>query len=90
VGSFVEGEPFPNPGDDGATWGCVLPFDTDDPEFARGVEVGMLYAELTCTGEFEGIVRGSNTEMVMRIAEKRGLPFVADSLDGDWFVVRIG
>ncbi len=54
----------------------ALPFDTDEPEFRRGVEIGMLWA---MTGE-----------RVPGIAEARGLPFAAEPAGDDWLAVTIG
>lgn len=83
-----KGEPLPS--HDGGEYGLVLPFDSDDPEFARGVEVGLIWSELCLTGSYEGIVRGVNSEMVMRMASARSLAFFADELNDDWYAVKIG
>lgn len=54
-----------------ADWLLALPFDTDDPEFRRGVEVGMLWQRLqTEPLPLHATVKGVNAEMVMRIAER--------------------
>lgn len=54
----------------------VLPFDTDHPEFVRGFEAGMIWAELGLTsdrcGNYSATVAASNVEMVRRIAETKG------------------
>lgn len=48
----------------------ALPFDTDDPEFTRGVEVGLTYAMAQAAEEpFEVTMHASNSEMAIRIAE---------------------
>lgn len=52
----------------------LLAFDTDDPEFTRGVEAGVLW--MRCQHEeppVEAIVHATNIEMVMRIADAYGL-----------------
>lgn len=52
----------------------VLAFDSDDPEFTRGVEVGRMYEALrphtAATVDFQ--VHGSNRVMVERIAQATG------------------
>jgi hypothetical protein len=60
----------------------VLAFDTDDPEFVRGVEVGMILSTLEARGYYEGTVHVSNAEMIMRVAEASGLPFELELGDG--------
>jgi hypothetical protein len=78
--------------DDGeVSYGLLLPFDSDDPEFARGVEAGILWHRLD-SGEFpvRATVSARNAEMVMRIAEAKGLPFSAEPLTGEWLSVCIG
>jgi hypothetical protein len=79
--------------DDDATHGLVLAFDTDDPQFVRGVGIGMLWQRLE--QEPQGIsatVRAESAEMVIRIAEARGLPFSAEPAgdSGEWLWVTIG
>lgn len=72
-----------------------LQYDSDHPEFARGVQVGMiwqiLYSEIE---EFEIPVYASNAEMVMRMSEALGYEYSAryeeDSPDGedhDWMII---
>lgn len=68
----------------------VLPFDTDEPEFSRGVEVGMIWARLDHEYPVHATVRAENAEMVMRIAEARGLSFAAEPLSDDWLAVTLG
>ncbi len=74
--------------DEGHT--LLLPFDTDDPEFARGFEAGRLY-ELLKTGEaIEQTIHASNTEMAIRMCEDLGREFSAHNLDEDWTDLRVG
>jgi len=68
----------------------VLPFDTDDTEFRRGVEAGALWAHLEHEPYVAKTVHADNAEMVMRIAEALGLPFSAKPLGDDWLAVTIG
>lgn len=80
--------------DDG--YNLVLPFDTDDPEFRRGVEAGALWAHLEHEPYVAKTVHADNAEMVMRIAEALSLPFSAEPCGqtgfngGEWIAVTIG
>lgn len=69
-------------GEDGLR--LVLPFDTDDPEFRRGVEAGALWAHLEHEPYVAKTVHADNAEMVMRIAEALNLPFSAEPLGAEW------
>ena len=62
----------------------MLPFDTDDPEFRRGVEAGALWAHLEHEPYVAKTVHADNAEMVMRIAEALKLPFSAEPSSGQW------
>ncbi|HEX5608698.1 MAG TPA: hypothetical protein VFX45_01240 [Solirubrobacterales bacterium] len=67
---------------------CLLPFDTDDAEFARGFETGRLWALLRETGaEVVETVHARNAEMILRLAEATGRPVQAVDLDKDWIEV---
>lgn len=68
----------------------ALPFDTDAPEFARGVEMGMLWEALKRDGRVSRTVHASNAEMIIRIAEAAGLPFRAEPLAAEWLHAEIG
>jgi hypothetical protein len=66
----------------------VLPFDRDTPEFARGVEVGLLFARLnTKPLPLDAIVHPTNAEMALRLGEAVGATATAVELDGDWLAV---
>lgn len=52
-----------------------LAFDTDDPEFQRGFEIGMLWERLTAGGMCHMAVSVNNAEMVLRVAETLGCAF---------------
>ncbi|HEX7994037.1 MAG TPA: hypothetical protein VF506_08955 [Streptosporangiaceae bacterium] len=72
-----------------AGYGLVLPFDTDDAEFTRGFEAGTLWQRLEA-GEhpLSATVHSTNAEMVMRIAEAKGVRFSAELTDYDeWLFV---
>lgn len=88
-------------GDD-LTLGLALPFDTDDPEFARGVECGRLWEQMEAVEREhqEGVeparlgivqvIHGTNAEMVMRMCEAKGWAYSAHILgDGHWVEVEL-
>lgn len=67
----------------------TLPFDTDNPEFIRGAEIGMLWQRLV-HGEIpvQATIHSTNAEMMMRIAEAKGVQFSAELTDYDeWLFV---
>lgn len=76
--------------DDDGSLRLVLPFDTDDPEFRRGVEAGALWAHLEHEPYVAKTVHVDNAEMVMRIAEALRLPFTAEPAGDPWIHVTIG
>jgi hypothetical protein len=75
------------------TYGLLLPFDADDPEFVRGFEAGRLWEMMKMVSEdgggFEQTIHATNAEMAMRMAEYLGVPFVAD-LDDAWIHLTVG
>jgi hypothetical protein len=69
----------------------ALAFDTGDPEFARGVEIGRLWEQVKrCPRSFTQDVHASNTEMVMRIAEAVGREVRGETIDDSWLRVTFG
>lgn len=74
----------------------IVAFDTDEPEFARGWQMGMLYMLLySGVAEIEVPLYITNAEMVIRIAEALGYNFEAryedpalDADDHDWMIVK--
>lgn len=63
----------------------LLPFDTDDPEFVRGMEVGTVWGALRADdGEQEFTVHTANAEMMLRIAEATGRQMVWIERDARW------
>lgn len=54
----------------------VVPFDTDDPEFTRGVQIGMLYATLFHAPigfeSYSCLLGSNNVEMARRVAKAHG------------------
>lgn len=74
-------------------YSLVLPFDTDNPEFGRGIEIGRLWEQLkTHHDEITVTLHASNTEMAMRVAEATGRTFKGRGFDGrdDWIIVTFG
>lgn len=67
----------------------VCPFDTDDPEFVRGFEMGMLWERMKRDQPFDMMVHATNAEMVMRLADAAGRPFSGEEIGEDWVAVRI-
>lgn len=66
------------------TFGLLLAFDTDDPEFVRGFECGRIWSELrscedTALGPYT--MHASNAEMAIRIAEASGRIASSEELD---------
>lgn len=56
---------------EGTGYNLVLQFDTNSKEFTRGVEIGLLWAELFISNPqtFEATLHLSNCEMLLRVAE---------------------
>lgn len=70
-------------------FGCILPFDTDDPEFARGFEAGRLWSLLSERRDdpVEEMAHASNAEMFLRIGEALGRPVRSEELDDRWLAI---
>lgn len=69
-------------------FGLALPFDTDEPEFRRGVEVGMMWTHLQrYDGERSFTVHADCAEMAIRLGEALGLNFSAEDLADGWVEV---
>lgn len=70
-------------------YGLVLPFDTDDHEFRRGMEVGIVWAELrNPEGLREFQVHADVAEMAIRAGEATGMAATSEDVNDDWIVVR--
>lgn len=66
----------------------ALAFDTDDPQFARGVEIGRLWERLRVEVEpVVEMVHVANAEMILRMAEALQRPVVSDEHDVVWMTV---
>jgi hypothetical protein len=66
----------------------ICPFDSDDPEFIRGFEVGALWERLKTDGPCEATLHAANAEMAMRLAEAAHRDFSGEDLGDDWVHVR--
>ena len=76
-------------GMDSERFDLVLPFDRDIPEFARGVEIGMLYERLRSDRRpVVALVHESNVEMIFRLAETMNAPVQAEDAGGEWLTVE--
>ncbi len=76
--------------DTGRKWGLVLAFDTDDPEFTRGFEAGRIWQATEDGTPWSGLVTAANAEMLMRIAEARGMGVRAEDVGHDWYQAQVG
>jgi hypothetical protein len=77
--------------EEATTYGMVLGFDTDDPEFLRGFEAGRLYGRLEADwASLDQTIHGANAEMAMRIGERYDRSFWAEILDDEWVDVHYG
>lgn len=75
-----------NDGDD-ATWGLVLPFLTDDPQFAYGVEVGRLYERMKAEDEINGVFLTANQEQITLMVNRLGWVIDEMEIQGDDFAL---
>ncbi len=68
---------------------CVLPFDTDAHDFARGFEAGRIWQQLVDRDDaVEETIHARNAEMVLRMAEATGRSVVGEDLDDIWTLMR--
>jgi hypothetical protein len=72
--------------------GLLLPFDTADPEFARGFECGRLWALLRADPDTElsEYVHAANLEMLLRVAEATGRAVRTEDIDDTWVLATFG
>lgn len=72
--------------------------DDDEPPFVDGCDVpfltgwtlGRIWARLQTSSIVRAVVPTYGTEMVIRIAEAKGLPFKAEYLSDTFMLVQIG
>lgn len=69
--------------------GLLLPFDTDDPQFARGFEAGRIWAALRLMPDEpqEVVVHAQNAEMALRMAEATSRRVSGQSDDHAWITL---
>lgn len=69
------------------TWAMVCPFLTDDPVFARGVEFGLLYAQMQAGEEdIQDYFQRENQEQILLLVNRVGWQVVEmQPHDGCWF-----
>jgi len=69
-----------------ADYSLILAFDSDNPEFTRGVEIGLLWSDLYVPKSEMFIVTMhlSNSEMMLRVAETLGYIVRIKELDSVW------
>lgn len=67
---------------------CVVPFLSDSPEFCAGVEIGMLYRDLSLRPRrLEGTFRVSNDEQILLLARRMGYDAEITALGDGWIGV---
>ena len=68
----------------------VLPFDTDDPEFARGFEAGVFWQSMKDQElGFQQLAHGANSEMFIRMGEAVDREVTAEILDDTWVLLYV-
>ena len=65
----------------------ICPFDSDDPEFARGFEAEALWERLKSDRSAEATLHASNVEMVTRMAKTLDYDVSIEELEDDWIHV---
>lgn len=75
--------------DDFDDMSLVLAFDSDNPEFTRGFEAGVLWGRMIHEPYIDQTVHAGNAEMVMRMAEAHGWTFTGDPVDEQWIRVSL-
>lgn len=73
-------------------YGLVLPFLTDDPQFAYGVEVGMLFERMKHEDEIAGQFLTANQEQITLMVNRCG--WVIDRMEqqpgfDEWFTLAM-
>lgn len=65
---------------------CLLAFDRDSADFARGFEAGRIWAILRANPDetVRESVHSQNAEMILRMAEATGRQVWTTELDSEW------
>ena len=71
------------------SYSLALEFDTNDPEFARGVEAGRLWEMLKSGEAVQQTIHATNTEMAIRMCEAGGRAWRAEPLDETWIELYV-
>lgn len=75
---------------DSDSYSLVLPFDSDNPEFTRGFEIGRIYGQLdTRPPTLNGTIHATNAEMLIRVAEQAGYTYRGEPLGPDFLAVAL-
>lgn len=76
--------------EDDHDWGLVVPFLTDDPVFAYGVEFGMLFMEMKDADAVEGIYCRKNQDQILLLASRlKWKVEKMEPVDDDWFFLSM-
>jgi hypothetical protein len=69
----------------------LVEYDSGEPEFIRGTEVGYLEAKIELLGSItiRELMRRTNEEMVRRLTTAAGRTFHTEPLDSEWMSVTI-
>lgn len=71
-------------------YSLLLEFDSNSPEFCRGVEVGRIWEMLKNSEGFEQTVHSDNVEMIMRMQEATGRKMkIDDSTDSNYCYLTV-
>ncbi len=68
-------------------YSLLLPFDSDDREFVRGVQIGMVFERFGVSGRADIPVYAECAEMLARMREC-GLEFIVSEVSDGWLIVE--
>lgn len=68
----------------------TLTFDSQNPEFLRGFEAGLIWSYAYNLGALDAVIHSSNAEMVMRICEVLDLPFRGEPVNDGLIRIQVG
>lgn len=81
------------PPDEIRYYGPLIEFDSSDPEFVRGIEIGELIGKLDSLREapVRDIIRRANEEMLRRVAHAFGRTYTVELFDegGEFIIVTL-
>lgn len=84
-------------GEDEAEWGLVCPFLDENPRYAAGVEVGMLFRDMRRKRRIQGHYQRANQEQILLMANRLKWKVVAlerdedkgEPWEKDWFWIEM-